>query len=109
MAVASPPSLGEDRGVQVDDVERVRAVASGALGGRCSLVADRSWPYGEALVLELLAPGGRRVIAKAHRQAVKFRDELAAYTTWVPALHPQAPEVLAHDEAARVLVLTLLP
>ncbi len=51
--------------------------------GPTEVVADRSWPHGESVVLELRC-AGTRVIGKAYRQREKFLNERWVYERWVP-------------------------
>lgn len=77
--------------------------------GRCEVVADRSWPHGEAQVLELLDPRGRRWILKRVAKHAHYQRELRAYREWVPALGDRAPALLAHNEEALCFVISVLP
>lgn len=77
-------------------------------------VRDLSWDHGESEVWALTAKGARAVL-KIHRQGRKFRNELTAYTDWLPRLRPllapgtHVPELLAvHAEHPRALLVELV-
>lgn len=88
-------------------VRQVVVVASRAVGA-CAAVADRSWPHGEARVIEVRNDAGRAFIGKAHRRAERFEAELRAYRRWVPALGHRAPRLVAVEPAHRIIVMTKL-
>lgn len=77
--------------------------------GQCTVVADRSWPHGEARVLEVLDRQGRRRIVKRVAKHDHYQRELEAYREWVPALGDRAPALLAHDDEAMCFVISVLP
>src|SRR5262245_35679653 len=84
------------------------AVAAAALGP-CRWIADLSWTQREAVVVELEAADGERVVAKAHRRPSKFEAETFAYERWVRSLGQQAPQLIAADRTAQVIITTKLP
>jgi hypothetical protein len=53
--------------------DRILEVATAAVGP-CTMVADRSWPLGESLVLELQTADGTRFVGKAHLQDEKHAE-----------------------------------
>ncbi len=77
--------------------------------GQCAVVADRSWPHGEALVFEVLDCEGRGWIVKRPAKHSHYRRELEAYWEWVPSLGDRAPALLAHNDVAMCLVISVLP
>ncbi len=82
-------------------------MAAAALGP-CRRIADLSWPHREAVVVELEAATGERVVAKAHRRATRFEAESLAYERWVPSLGQRAPQLIAADPVAQVIIVTKL-
>lgn len=75
--------------------------------GPHTVVGDRSWDHGEALVLEVEDRDGARWYAKQHRSEKKYWRELAAYQDWVPrAFGDRAPVMRAHDDELRIVVLS---
>jgi hypothetical protein len=75
----------------------------------CRVVADRSWPHRQAVVLEIADGAGRGWIVKHSRDPVHHRNEVRAYREWVGALGGLAPAMVAHDDALRVVLLSLEP
>lgn len=49
------------------------------------------------------------VVVKQHRGDRPYRQELHAYTRWLPHLSEQTPALLAADDASHTLVLSRLP
>ncbi len=88
-------------------VERILEAAAAALGA-CVVVDDLSWPHGESVVVGLQTRDGAEYVGKCHSQPSKFAAELDAYKRWAPALGPCAPQLVAADDAAHVLVLSRL-
>jgi hypothetical protein len=81
--------------------------------------AERTTPGGDARVWSVhLAGANDRVVTgdgragapaaflKRHRSARKYRQEVAALRSWAPALAPDAPQLLARDDTALVLLTT---
>ncbi|MFO7279039.1 MAG: hypothetical protein C0P77_001420 [Thermoanaerobacterales bacterium] len=85
----------------------VEALAARALGP-ARPVADLSWDHGEALVVAVESTRGGRAIVKVHRDPRTYRTEIAAYRAVAGPLAGDVPRLLAHDDAARALVLTEL-
>jgi Ser/Thr protein kinase RdoA (MazF antagonist) len=85
--------------------DEILAVAQAAVGP-CRVAADRSWPHGESIVLELLAASGDAFVAKAYRQRAKFEAELFAYQHWVPSLGSNAPCIVTSSVDACVVLMT---
>jgi aminoglycoside phosphotransferase len=77
--------------------------------GSVELVADHSWPHGEALVLSLALRSGERIVVKSFRQAVHFERERAGYHYAAPVLGNAIPRLLAHDDARHIIAITHLP
>lgn len=77
--------------------------------GPVDVRADRSQPHGEARVLELAPFDGRCAIAKWHRTDRNFAREVLAYERYVPTLGSDAPQLIAHDEHLRLLLVTRAP
>jgi len=90
----------------IDGHRRVVEAASELLGPT-EVLADLSWPHGEAVVLDLWS-GGRRAVGKAYRQQAKFANELLAFERWVPAIADRAPVVLGADPVGQVLLFSHL-
>ena len=84
--------------------QRVVEAASELLGPT-EVLADRSWPHAESVVLELWS-GGRHVIGKAYRQQAKFANERFVYEHWVPAIAERAPALRGADPAGQVLLFS---
>ncbi|MFB6614997.1 NUDIX domain-containing protein [Streptomyces sp. NPDC085524] len=86
---------------------RLRMFAERAVG-RITQVTEVSWARTGSRVWRLTGPGGGTWYLKRHR-GPKFHDrEVAAYRTWVPALGPRAPRLVAADPAAQAVVVTAL-
>lgn len=81
---------------------------TGVLGPH-SVVADRSWPHGDARVLQICDARGVTWFAKYHREPNSYRKELTAYRRWVPALGRHAPRLRGHDDERMALVLSSVP
>ncbi|NUW34540.1 hypothetical protein HTZ77_24320 [Nonomuraea sp. SMC257] len=73
------------------------------------IMADRSWPHAESIVLHIRDRHGKDWIAKHCRREEHFAQELVAYREWVPALGGLAPTLLGQDERHRTLLLTFEP
>ncbi|WP_329376553.1 NUDIX domain-containing protein [Streptomyces sp. NBC_01351] len=96
-----PPSGGTEL------PHRLRAFAEQAVG-RITRAVEVSWARTGSRVWRLTGAGGGTWYLKRHRGA-RFHDrEVAAYRTWVPALGPHAPRLVAADTAARAVVITAL-
>jgi len=89
-----------------DGRRRVVEVATELLGPT-EVVADRSWPHGESVVVELRCAGAR-VIGKAYRQREKFLNERLVYERWVPAIADRAPTLLGADDDAHVSLFSFV-
>ncbi|MFE0021652.1 phosphotransferase [Amycolatopsis sp. NPDC059021] len=77
--------------------------------GPCDVVADLSWPHGEATVLALRGADGREWIAKTIRQERNYVRERDAYLSWASPLNGYVPELIHHDDELRLLLLSRLP
>ena len=67
------------------------------------------WDHAESAVWRLETKRGRAYL-KAHRQPLKFRQELYVYENWLAALRDQTPELLAvRQNEPRALLLSALP
>lgn len=76
--------------------------------GRIGKAAEVSWIRTGSRVWRLTGRDGGTWFLKRHR-GPKFHDrEVAAYRTWVPALGPSAPRLVAADTAAQAVVVTAL-
>jgi hypothetical protein len=91
----------------VGDGRRRIVEAASELLGPAEVVADRSWPHGESVVLELRC-AGERVIGKAYRQREKFVNERRVYERWVPAIADRAPRLLDADTDAQVALFSFV-
>lgn len=90
------------------DIDIVLVRCGSVLGG-CELVADRSMPHGEALVLEIEDRRGVRWIAKQVRRESNYRQELAAYREWVRAPSAAAPTLHSAHDDLHLLLMSRLP
>ena len=79
------------------------------LVGPLILVADRSWPHGVSIVVEVETADGTALIVKQPRAVDKFDAELHAYRHWAPALDGHVPDLVAADRDTRVLVFSKMP
>ncbi|MFD9888814.1 phosphotransferase family protein [Amycolatopsis sp. NPDC059027] len=77
--------------------------------GPCDVVADLSWPHGEARVLALRGEDEREWIAKTVLQKRNYQRERDAYLNWASPLRGHVPELLHHDDELRLLLLARLP
>ena len=64
-------------------------------------------PHAESRVWAL--KGERQAFLKVLRQSGKFRQELHAYSAWLPQLEPRVPQLIAASESQRVLLTSGLP
>ncbi|MFE9468648.1 phosphotransferase [Streptomyces virginiae] len=86
---------------------RLRVFAEQAVG-RIVEATEVSWGRTGSRVWQLTGPGGGTWYLKRHR-GPKFHDrEVAAYRSWVPALGPRAPRLVAADTEAQAVVVTAL-
>lgn len=60
-------------------------------------------------VLCLRGAGGIRCFVKHYGDPARYRAELAAYRTWVPALEDAAPSLRAFDTSLRAMILSAVP
>lgn len=97
----APDSAVEELASDAEVLDRVNRVL-----GPVDVVADRSWPHGEARVLEVRTRGDERVIVKWHRGARDYHRELAAYQQYVPALGGDAPRLVASDDRLQLLIVS---
>lgn len=68
------------------------------------------WDHGESLIWEVSSAARERSFMKAHRQEVKFRQELHAYRRYGLALSGSVPKLLAQREQEPwALLLSALP
>ncbi|WP_100363328.1 phosphotransferase [Diaminobutyricimonas aerilata] len=77
--------------------------------GPVDVRTDRSQPHGEARVLELAPLDGRCAIAKWHRADRNYDREVLAYERNVPSLGSDAPQLIAHDDTLRLVLVTRAP
>ncbi|MET9605322.1 phosphotransferase [Streptomyces sp. NPDC006512] len=99
--LAGPPAGG------VELPRRLRTFAEQAIG-RIEQATEVSWLRAGSRVWRLTGTGGGTWFLKRHR-GPKFHDrEVAAYRSWVPALGPRAPRLVAADTAAQTVVVTAL-
>lgn len=77
--------------------------------GPFTVVADRSWPHGEAIVVEVLDRAGRGWIVKRPARQHHFRRELEAYREWVPALGDRAPVLRSWNDDLPCFIVSALP
>ncbi|MFJ6934731.1 phosphotransferase [Streptomyces sp. NPDC101132] len=99
--LAGPPDPGAELPYLIKEFAE-RAV------GRIARATEVSWVRGGSRVWRLTGSGGGTWFLKRHRGA-RFHDrEVAAYRSWVPALGPSAPRLVAADTAARAVVVTAL-
>ncbi|KQV20831.1 hypothetical protein ASE03_12985 [Kitasatospora sp. Root187] len=79
--------------------------------GPCTVLGTHySGRTGEPVVWELQDRYGRRVFGKTYREQLPFAREVTAYTNLLTTLGPgRAPQLLGHDESARLIVTTALP
>ena len=80
-----------------------------SLVGPLTLVADRSWPHGVSVAVEVETADGTALIVKQPRAVDKFDAELHAYRHWAPALDGNVPDLVAADRDTRVLVFSKMP
>lgn len=99
-----PDGVVEELASDAEALDRVNRVL-----GPVDVVTDRSWPHGEARVLEVRTRGDEYAIAKWHRTNRNFHRELTAYQLYVPALGGDAPRLVASDERLQLLVVSRLP
>ncbi|MGW6982183.1 phosphotransferase [Streptomyces sp. NPDC054932] len=84
---------------------RLRVFAEQAVG-RIVRAADVSWARAGSRVWRITGANGGTWYLKRHRTD-RFHDrEVAAYRTWVPALGPRVPRLVAVDTTAQALVIT---
>ncbi|APU13263.1 MULTISPECIES: aminoglycoside phosphotransferase family protein [Actinoalloteichus] len=115
-ADAAPPMASDER-IPIsafDQPDRTMLIAAirdhcAPLLGRHKVVADRSMPHGEAVVVELAAEDERRWIAKSILRPSRYRKELAALRTLAPILGEHAPQLIHQDDALRLIVMTRVP
>ncbi|MFF4010856.1 phosphotransferase [Streptomyces sp. NPDC001717] len=86
---------------------RLRVFAERAVG-RITRATEVSRVRTGSRVWRLSGPGGGTWYLKRHRGPKFHAREVAAYRTWVPALGPRAPRLVAADTAARAVVVTAL-
>ncbi|MGW1766479.1 phosphotransferase [Streptomyces sp. NPDC002073] len=99
--VAGPPTG------RVELPYRLRVFAEQAVG-RIVEATEVSWVRTGSRVWRLAGPGGGTWYLKRHRGPKFHGREVAAYRSWVPALGPQAPRLVAADAEAQVVVVTAL-
>lgn len=76
--------------------------------GDFTVVSDRSWDLGLAVVLEV-SSSGSTMFVKGHAEERRFRIEVSAYNNVVPAIADRAPKLLWIDEPHQVIATTPLP
>lgn len=91
--------------VQPSDVRHVAEVHLGPV----TVLNDRSWPHGEAVVLEVQDQAGVVWVAKGNRIQWAYERERAALANWAPALGDRAPRLVASDDDTQTLIMTRLP
>ncbi|MEE1823801.1 phosphotransferase [Streptomyces sp. BE20] len=99
------PSTGADP--DAPDRE-VREFTEQAIG-RVSAWTDASWVREGSRVWHVRGTKGGEWFVKLHRGARFHTREVTAYRTWVPALGPAAPRLVAVDPTLRTAILTALP
>lgn len=72
--------------------------------GTCEVTASMG-----AAVARVTAGGGAEFIIKQHGSRAKHEREVHAYRHWTRALGPFAPELVAIDDPAMVIITTALP
>lgn len=77
-------------------------------GGAPTALGWRRWA-GDAQVLELATPDGRRWFAKRLSLPRKWRRETAAYDAWSPHLAPLMPRLVGRCARRRTLLVEWLP
>ncbi|MEU2828714.1 phosphotransferase [Streptomyces lavendulae] len=86
---------------------RLRVFAEQAIG-RIAHATEVSWVRTGSRVWRITGAAGGAWYLKRHR-GPKFHDrEVAAYRSWVPALGPRAPRLIAADPATQALVVSSL-
>ncbi|MFI7356195.1 NUDIX domain-containing protein [Streptomyces avidinii] len=86
---------------------RLRMFAEQAIG-RIEKATEVSWVRTGSRVWKLTGPGGGTWYLKRHRGPKFHGREVAAYRSWVPALGPRAPRLVAVDTEAQAVVVTAL-
>ncbi|WP_407917404.1 phosphotransferase [Kitasatospora sp. NE20-6] len=77
--------------------------------GRISAWTDTSWARPGSRVWRVLGADGGQWFVKIHQNG-RFHDrEVEAYRSWVPALGPAAPRLVAADQQLRAVVITAVP
>ncbi|MFJ3728222.1 NUDIX domain-containing protein [Streptomyces sp. NPDC090045] len=99
--VAGPPAGGPELPY------RLRVFAEQAIG-RIAQAEEVSWVRTGSRVWRLTGPGGGTWYLKRHRGAKFHGREVAAYRSWVSALGPRAPRLVAADTAAQAVVVSAL-
>ncbi|MFJ8162375.1 phosphotransferase [Streptomyces sp. NPDC096136] len=77
--------------------------------GRIARASEVSWVRTGSRVWKLTGSGGGTWYLKRHRGQRFHGREVFAYRSWVPALGPRAPRLVAADTEARAVVVTALP
>ena len=94
----------------LDPIGTLLELAAGALGRRLELRRDRSWPHGEARVVEVTDAAGAAWIVKQSSDAGAYEREVHALRAWAPRLgRGLAPSVAATVPDRSVLVMDRLP
>lgn len=100
----APDSAVEELASDAEALDRVHRVL-----GPVDVVADLSWPHGEARVVEVRTRGDEHAIVKWHRGGRNYRRELEAYQLYVPALGGDAPRLVSSDDHLLLLILSRVP
>ena len=99
-----PDSAVAELASDAEALDRVNRVL-----GPVEVVVDRSWPHGEARVLEVRTRGDEHAIVKWHRGGRNYHRELEAYQRYVPALGGDAPRLVASDDRLQLLIVSRVP
>jgi hypothetical protein len=77
--------------------------------GSCELLADCSWGHRMSSVLRVRDARDTIWFLKRHADHARYRAELTAYRSWVPALHDAAPRLRAFDDSLQAIILSAAP
>ncbi len=80
-----------------------------AILGHVDLIADRSWPHRDSIVLEVRDGSGTIAFIKSHKQHSKYEIELETYLQTVPKLGNQAPKYISHDDELNAILISSIP
>jgi len=77
--------------------------------GPCELEQDLSWAHGLSVVLRLRDAAGGFWFVKRHGDRDRHAAEVSAYRQWVPALHGNAPRLVAVSDPLATVILSAVP